>query len=357
LETKPELFNLDAGTGATLAKTSEFLGQLNLMSRLWPLWDSLVSGPWTAVAAWAETDLVGHEVDFADLLAEGPEPSPSRPGLGMRWAVGITLCLGRLAEAPLDQPLTPSLVGDIFWSLNAPHLSRHTGYALSRAGQDPPNSAPVWTQAKRWREAGLAPLFVAGLALASWEREGPDHPHRSPAGRILLSGLAARMGLPDAAFRTLGLGLQRALGTELEKTLGDLRRKGNWRVWLGSFLAGLQASSSLALEAGLQIRAIHEDHRDLIKTWVRAPRHPLRLLELLVARPIIDIPTVATQLEVTQRTAGLLVNKLKDLGLLTEITGQKRGRRYAYLGLLDALNQEVGTPQISAPGDEEPEEV
>lgn len=359
MESKPELFTLDAATGNILAAASEHLGRLNLISRLWPHWDHFVQGPWTAAAAWAEAGLAGHQVDPGDVLAEGPEPAPSRPSLGLRWAVGFTLGARRLEGLDPGEPLTPSLVGEIFWSLNAPHLSRHTGYALSRTGQDTPSGAAVWTLAGRWIQSGLAPLFAAGLALASWEREGPDHPHRSAAGRLLLGGLAVRLGLPAAAFRALGLGLERALGEDLSKTLSHLRRKGSWRSWLPNFLKGLQESASLALETGLAVRELHQDHHELISTWVRAPRHPLRLLDLLVYRPVIDIPTVATELEVTQRTAGLLVSKLQDLGLLAEITGQKRGRRFAYLGLLEALASraeiplDIPSPQTSDQQDSE----
>ena len=355
MESKPELFTLDAATGNILAAASEQVGRLHLISRLWPLWNHFVFGPWTATAAMAEAGLAGHEVDPMEVLAEGPEPAPSRPSLGLRWAVGFTLGARRLEGLGSGEPLTPSLVSEIFWSLNAPHLSRHTGYALSRTGQDTPSGAAVWTLAGRWTQAGLAPLFAAGLALASWEREGPDHPHRSAAGRLLLGGLAVRLGLPAAAFRALGLGLDRALGPDLSKTLTHLRRKGSWRSWLPSFLKGLQVSSGLALETGLAVRELHQDHIDLINTWVRAPRHPLRLLDLLVYRPVIDVPTVAAELDVTQRTAGLLVSKLEDLGLLAEITGQKRGRRFAYLALLEALAAQAGIA-LEIPGQEESEQ-
>ncbi len=82
-------------------------------------------------------------------------------------------------------------------------------------------------------------------------------------------------------------------------------------------------------------------------TWVRAPANPLRLLDLLVGRPVLDLPLVAARLAVTQRTAGLLADKLLEHGLLAEITGQLRGRRFAYRGLLRLLQPGWG----DAPGE------
>jgi hypothetical protein len=70
---------------------------------------------------------------------------------------------------------------------------------------------------------------------------------------------------------------------------------------------------------------------------VHAPKNPKRLLDLLLARPVVDLPEISQRLEVTQRTAGLLAEKLCDQALLTEITGQQRGRRFAYQPLLQLI--------------------
>jgi predicted transcriptional regulator len=67
----------------------------------------------------------------------------------------------------------------------------------------------------------------------------------------------------------------------------------------------------------------------------------------LLALPVIDLPTIAEKLEVTQRTAGLLVDKLADQALLAEITGQKRGRRFAYAPLMQLLQPGWGEDEDS----------
>ena len=75
-----------------------------------------------------------------------------------------------------------------------------------------------------------------------------------------------------------------------------------------------------------QAQAMYENHLDLVENWVRAPRHPIRLLRLFLARPVMDLPLISAELEVTQRTAGLLVDKLMEHELIHETTGQRRGR-------------------------------
>jgi hypothetical protein len=117
---------------------------------------------------------------------------------------------------------------------------------------------------------------------------------------------------------------------------------------MGVFLTAVEKGAGRVRDISLQAQELEASHQELVDTWVRAPRHPRRLLALLVRRPVLDVPTVADQLEVTQRTAGLLLKKLKDLGLIKEITGQSRGRRFAYIPLMEILQ-----PGWDSRGDED----
>lgn len=339
-DSKLDQFKLDPASGRELGRASEGFGALRLLDRLWPLWQHFARGPWRARCFAAEVALRGREVDLLDLLALGPEPQPNRPNLGMRWAIGQMLGLARLEKIDPALPIGLRAAAEVYKTIDAPQFARRaTLSSLETEDPDPPAAAAVWSQSQRWTKSPLAPLAVAGLALASWEREGPDHGHRSPAGRVLLMGLVPRLGLPPEAFCALAEGLVEATDDQydLDQIAKRVRKGKGWRWWLSTFFAATAISASKALEAGLAVRALHLDHRELIHTWVRAPRHPLALLELLVARPVVDLPTVAAELAVTQRTAGLLAGKLANLGLIEEITGQKRGRRYAYTQLIEIL--------------------
>lgn len=342
-QARQEQFALDPRSAGLLARAERRLGEIALLSRIWPLWPGFAQGPLTARAAVLEAQFLGRKADLTALLALGPKPQPSRPNKDLRWAAGLLLTLRRLEEIPADSPLTPSLVTELFHNLDAPALARSLPAKRTRSLEG--NAAPIpgaaaWTLAPRWVEAGLPPLMAAGLALAAWEREGPDHPHRGPAGRVFLMGAAPRLGLPAQGLAGLGLGLAQAAAEQaggLEAVLAEVRRGGSWRRWLGVFLQGVEISAAQTAEVAVKALDLVREHMSLIGAWVRAPRHPLRLLELLVSRPVVELPEVAEALEVTQRTAGLLATKLKELGLLAEVTGQRRGRRFAYEGLVEAL--------------------
>jgi hypothetical protein len=320
-----------------LALAERRLGELAGLAGLWEPWPGFARGPLTAWAALGEVGLLGLELDAAELLALGPVPEPSRPTRPLRWAVGLTLARRRL-EAQPEAPLTPLALSELYQELDAPGLAR--GAEPAPPPRRPIPGAAAWTLAPRWLEDGLPPLWAAGLALAAWEREGPDEPRRGVAGRVFLWGLGPRLGLPDHALCRLGPALA-AAAARLPGGLGGLmagvRKEGAWRRLLLAFLAAVEASARAAAGLARQARELNLAHHELLDTWVHAPKNPKRLLDLLLARPVVDLPEISQRLEVTQRTAGLLAEKLCDQALLTEITGQQRGRRFAYQPLLQLI--------------------
>lgn len=62
----------------------------------------------------------------------------------------------------------------------------------------------------------------------------------------------------------------------------------------------------------------------------RRSGNSLTLLEHLYFRPIVSIELVQDIIKLSYPNANTLVKDLCDLGLLEEITGQKRNRVFAY---------------------------
>ena len=59
-------------------------------------------------------------------------------------------------------------------------------------------------------------------------------------------------------------------------------------------------------------------------------RNALILLEHLYWHPVVSVQNVEKVVNLTYSNANSLVSRLLELGLLKEITGQKRNRRFAY---------------------------
>lgn len=105
--------------------------------------------------------------------------------------------------------------------------------------------------------------------------------------------------------------------------------------------------------AARRILALREHHRSQIaETLGRATGNGQRTLEYLYQRPILKVAEIEKLLGVTYAAANGLVSRLAKLGILQEITGQKRHRVFRYAPYLDLFGE---TPAGDSLPDEETE--
>ncbi|MDH3474463.1 MAG: winged helix-turn-helix transcriptional regulator, partial [Rhodospirillales bacterium] len=91
-----------------------------------------------------------------------------------------------------------------------------------------------------------------------------------------------------------------------------------------------------ASETARGIVDLRERHRALIAAeFGRAVGHGLQVLEYLLRRPIIQIKEVQQLLDITYPGANNLVRRLVEAGILEEITGYARNRRFRYRAYID----------------------
>jgi len=120
--------------------------------------------------------------------------------------------------------------------------------------------------------------------------------------------------------------------------LQPVRDRGDWEGWLHFFVTGVLETSREATETARRILALalREDHRGRITDNLgRAVGNGHRILEYLYQRPILNVTEIEKLLHVTYAAANGLVSRLASLGLLQEITGQKRHRVFRYAPYLD----------------------
>ena len=113
--------------------------------------------------------------------------------------------------------------------------------------------------------------------------------------------------------------------------LQAVRDSGDWEGWLTFFLKGIVEVSAQAAETARRILALREDHRSLIAERLgRAAGNGHRVLQHLYVRPILSAKEVRDLLGTTFAGANQIVKRLAELGILVEITGQARHRRFRY---------------------------
>lgn len=184
----------------------------------------------------------------------------------------------------------------------------------------------------------LPPLVRVALVHVQFETIHPFLDGNGRIGRLLIAALLESWGLlpQPLIYLSAYLKLHQA---EYYRRLAAVRTDGDWEGWVAFFLEGVELAS-LQAERGIVALAslVTADRRRLLETPKAGPAS-YRLFELLPTMPRFTIERVRQQLSTTFPTATAAVKLLEELGIVTELTGQKKNRNYAYRGYIDLLSE------------------
>ena len=121
--------------------------------------------------------------------------------------------------------------------------------------------------------------------------------------------------------------------------LQAVRTQGAWEEWLEFFLEGVTETSRQATETARELLNLFEQDRARIERLGRPAASALRVHQRLQQNPVLAIPDGARQLGLTVPTVTKAITHLEQLGIVAEITGKQRHRRYAYSRYLEILNR------------------
>jgi cell filamentation protein, protein adenylyltransferase len=197
----------------------------------------------------------------------------------------------------------------------------------------PPHEVPnALSDLERFLHAGeaLPPLVRIGLAHAQFETIHPFLDGNGRIGRLLITFLLTEKKLLSRPVLYLSHYFK-AHRAEYYETLQAVRDNGDWEAWLDFFLRGVGEVSREAAQTAAAILRVREECRAQISDRMgRAAANGNRILERLFEHPIIVVATVREWLGVTPAGANALVNRLVEAGVLREITGYARNRRFRF---------------------------
>jgi Fic family protein len=121
--------------------------------------------------------------------------------------------------------------------------------------------------------------------------------------------------------------------------LQEVRVHGRWEVWLEFFLEGIAKSAKQAIETAHAMNHLFDEDLKKIGALGRIRPSCQQTLEYLKKLPQISAPSLAKGLGVSVPTARSALNKMVELGILEEITGQERDKVYLYRRYLNILEE------------------
>ncbi|MGB4584577.1 MAG: Fic family protein [Rhodoferax sp.] len=175
----------------------------------------------------------------------------------------------------------------------------------------------------------LPPLVKTALVHLQFETIHPFLDGNGRIGRLLIAALLEHWCLLPEPLMYLS-GYLKQHQAEYYRRLAGVRTDGDWEGWVAFFLEGV---ANAALDAERNIVAIASllatDRRRLLASPKAGPAS-YRLFELLPMMPRFTIEQVRQKLGTSFPTATAAVKVLEDLGLVAELTGQKKNRSYSY---------------------------
>lgn len=193
-------------------------------------------------------------------------------------------------------------------------------------------------------------LITAALAHAQFETIHPFLDGNGRVGRLLITLLLYERGVLARPLLYLSLFLKRNQ-TEYYDRLQAVREKGDWEAWVRFFLEGVRSSAGESTETMRQVLTLREDDRARLAGEGKASGNLLRALDHLFAQPVTTPQLLASSLSITYAAANNIISRLVDLGLLAEMTGFRRNRRFSYRRYLGLFEEEDETDDASAGGD------
>ncbi|SFP09143.1 Fic family protein [Variovorax sp. PDC80] len=175
----------------------------------------------------------------------------------------------------------------------------------------------------------LPPLVKIALVHAQFETVHPFLDGNGRIGRLLIAALIEHWALLPEPLMYLS-GYLKQHQAEYYRRLSSVRTDGDWEGWVSFFLEGV-ASAATDAERGIIAIAtlVAADRRRLLEAPKAGPAS-YRLFELLPLMPRFTIERVRQKLDTTFPTATAAVKTLEDLGIVTELTGQKTNRSFSY---------------------------
>lgn len=182
----------------------------------------------------------------------------------------------------------------------------------------------------------LPPLVRVGLAHVQFETIHPFLDGNGRIGRLLIAALFESWGLLPEPLMYLS-GYLKQHQAEYYRRLAAVRTEGDWEGWIAFFLEGVEAAATQAERGVVALASLVAADRRRLLDAPKASAASYRLFELLPQMPRFTIERVRQQLGTTFPTAAAAVKTLESLRIVTERTGQKNHRNYAYAAYIDLL--------------------
>ena len=194
---------------------------------------------------------------------------------------------------------------------------------------DQPESTPV--------------LLKAALAHVQFETIHPFLDGNGRLGRLLIALLLCEQKVlrEPMLYLSLYFKTHRQYYYEL---LNNVRLTGDWEAWLDFFAEAVIVTATQAVETAQQLLDLSNQDRDKISGLGRAAASTLQVHRALMEHPIATSSSLVEKTGITPATVNKALGHLEQLGIVKELTAQKRNRLFSYAGYIEIMSRGTELP-------------
>ncbi len=188
------------------------------------------------------------------------------------------------------------------------------------------------------KKSTLPTLIDCALIHYQFETIHPFLDGNGRLGRLLITFYLCWKGLLEKPLLYLSFYFKKHR-QEYYDRLSMVRESGDYEQWLEFFLKGVIETSQSALLNTKKILQLKEKHKKLLwKEKISSP-YAMMLHEKLFYTPLISITDMQLSLDISFQAASNLIGQFESVGIVKEVTGKKREKRYLYSKYLAILSE------------------
>jgi Fic family protein len=188
------------------------------------------------------------------------------------------------------------------------------------------------------RKAGLPILINCALIHYQFETIHPFLDGNGRVGRLLVTFYLYWKKVLNKPLLYLSYYFKKNR-QEYYDRLNMVRDKGNYEQWIDFFLKGVIATAGSAMDTARKIIDLQSIHRRLL--WDERISSPfaVAILEQLFYTPVVSIGQLAEHFGISYQASSNVVSQLEKAGIIRELTGRKRDKRFVYREYLNILSE------------------
>jgi Fic family protein len=215
------------------------------------------------------------------------------------------------------------------------------GFALNEAIFVPPPPdlvTPAMGELEEFlhQESNIPPLVRIGLIHAQFETIHPFLDGNGRIGRLLITFYLFWKEILSKPLLYLSFYLKKKR-QEYYDLLMKVRTEGAWEDWIKFFLTGISETSEEAAKSAREIIQLKDKLMAEIYKSSIASIYAVRLIDLLFETPLVSTKEIIDKLKISKETANELVKKFEKIGILKEITGKQRYKKYSFKRYIEII--------------------